>query len=279
MPLQEGVVLRRRLPKEALKAHKADCKGKDKAAPSPAAVCVGSPVQLRNLPDKPELNGQRGEVVGQDTEAGCWRVRLSGGGGIQRVTEFQLFVVPSSAASDDPSLALVEKQESELNHWGTRILSYLRPVLTEERDLGSGRTFCEHFEAVWRGWGTRERAAFLEAVLEQVRSTCNQPFPPLWTAMAVTELSEKRFVSKPSHFIKWIAGALHGEVDTSRMREAAGMKGALSGKDEFCLGIEELRGHPKRLEFELRIYTAFCLTVKVHVLQSFFDLGISAFAN
>ena len=64
------------------------------------------------------------------------------------------------AVSADAGRRIVEKQESDFNHWGSRILSQLRPILTEDRVPGTGRTFCEQFEVAWCRWSATERGVF-----------------------------------------------------------------------------------------------------------------------
>ena len=63
------------------------------------------------------------------------------------------------------------------------------------------------------------------------------------------------------------------------MREVVGMKSGLTGEAEFDLGIQELKGHPKRLEYDLRIFATFSCMFKAMFVQSFFDLALDALAD
>eukprot|EP00746_Dinoflagellata_sp_MGD_P033338 gnl/MRDRNA2_/MRDRNA2_179508_c0_seq1.p1 gnl/MRDRNA2_/MRDRNA2_179508_c0~~gnl/MRDRNA2_/MRDRNA2_179508_c0_seq1.p1 ORF type:complete len:365 (+),score=75.17 gnl/MRDRNA2_/MRDRNA2_179508_c0_seq1:47-1096(+) len=259
--------------KKHWKTHKAACTGSEKVAPEPEAVRVSSIVQLRNLQQAPELNGRRGEVIGRDDKSGRWCVKLFGTGEIKKVTDFKLFVVAADLPKDDPALNLVEKQESEFNNWGNTIMSTLRRILREDKDPRSGRTFLETFEPRWREWNIKRRRMFLQAVLAKA-TAAGKPEYQVWSAMASAQLSNITFVNKASPFLHWLSSALDGEVDTSKMREAAGMKSSLSGEDEFNLGVQEYKGHPKRLEYDLRIFAAFCRMFNAMIVQAFFDEAI-----
>mmetsp|Transcript_89730 Transcript_89730/g.278943 ORF Transcript_89730/g.278943 Transcript_89730/m.278943 type:complete len:601 (-) Transcript_89730:130-1932(-) len=253
------------------KAHKPVCRGTE--APAPAAVCIGSTVQLRNLQQQPELNGQRGEVVAFDEQAERWSVRLFGSGEIKKVTEFKLFVVRADV-SEDRAVALVEKQEAELRHWGRQIIVSLRPLVCEKPHPSTGRTLFGHFERTWRRWTSRERGAFLAETTERAKAA-SEPFA--WAEMAAHDLSDQKLRTEPEAFPAHMRQVLDGKVDTSALREAIGMKGSLSGERDFCLGINELKGHPNRLQFELRIFEAFCATFRARFAQAFLNLGIDAF--
>jgi hypothetical protein len=65
----------------------------------------------RNLQQQPELNGERGEVIGQDGDPRRWCVRLFESSEIKKVIEFKF---SSDLPKGDPVLALVEKQEAKL---------------------------------------------------------------------------------------------------------------------------------------------------------------------
>ena len=52
------------------------------------------------------------------------------------------------------------------------------------------------------------------------------------------------------------------------MRSAVGLRGS----GTFCLGIEELAGHPEQLALELRVFDAFAGTFRAQVLSAFLEL-------
>jgi len=260
------------------KAHKSECQSAHNEALEPKTVRVGSVVQLRNLQQAPDLNGMRGEVIGKDAVSGRWCVKLFGSGETKMVTEFKLFVVEGDLPENDPALALVEKQEAEFNNWGNSMMSHLRRMLREDRDPASGSTFLQQFELVWREWDSQMRQSFLQSVLVDAKLACKtfMQHSDLWILMASEELSDLHYVKKASPFLAWLSYALDGKVDTARTREAVGMKKSLTGREEFNLGIEELKGHPQRLHYDLRIFSAFVRMFKAQYVQSLFKLAIDA---
>lgn len=218
---------------------------------------VGCFVQLSGLKSAPDLVGQRGRLESLDASTGRWLVKLPSER-LVKVQPLNLIVVPR-LLSCDPGEALVQKQEGDFIHRSNHLCECVQKLYYHTApESAGGATFHVDFKEAWNRMSVKERENVLRSADEALLIEQGQagPFGMLAAAFAATELRDEAFVKQPQDFIKYLEAA---------MTPQGGHAGFLPNDafmQRLCLGtlgfnVEELKGHPAKLDLELRIICAY----------------------
>eukprot|EP00928_Gymnodinium_smaydae_P011556 TRINITY_DN14249_c0_g3_i1.p1 TRINITY_DN14249_c0_g3~~TRINITY_DN14249_c0_g3_i1.p1 ORF type:complete len:638 (+),score=71.16 TRINITY_DN14249_c0_g3_i1:57-1970(+) len=228
---------------------------------------VGRYVQLCGLKSSKDLVGLRGSLESVVSSTGRWVVKLESGR-VVKVQPENLFVVPR-LLSKYFGEALTQKQEADFLSRSVRIRECVQTLYYHTApETGSGATFKDEFEQAWRQMSLNERKTFLRSADEALLIEQGQGphgLGMIAAAFAAAELRDEALVRKPQTALDYLEAAMAGKVPNLNFTRECGH--AVSVHNDAFLqrlvlsvggfNIEELKGHPDKLDFELRIVRAY----------------------